>query len=295
MTEHRTVLVDVGNSAIKLAAQSVIAPPPRAASADQLAPKPLRMLRIDLHAADWESHVVAQAESLRSAAPRHSGAAATDALAASLSAPLVGLAPLRWVVASVNGRGAGALRQWIAASRPEDQWVDVTQADIPLRCELRNRGAVGIDRLLGAMAAWSHGGRTDAIAVDAGSAVTVDLVQQGVFRGGAILPGLRMQLSSLARGTDLLPDLAGDPLTPLEIPGRDTVAAIRSGVTLGIAGAIDRLIERYSEFCAGLPQVFLTGGDAAAVEPLLSHPVRRCDSLVLAGLSAVATALGYDE
>lgn len=292
MTPHRTVLVDVGNSAVKLAAHPAAAAPPRVAFAGRAAAEPLSMLRIDLRASEWEPRVVTEAQSLWSTAPRHRGADAADR---SSHAPRASLASMRWVVASVNGRGAGALRRWLEASRPEDQWVEVTQADIPLRCELRNRGAVGIDRLLGAMAAWRDAGGSDAIAIDAGSAVTVDLVQQGVFRGGAILPGLRMQLSSLARGTDLLPDLAGDPLTPLEIPGRDTAAAIRSGVTLGIAGAIDRLIERYSELCADLPQVFLTGGDALSVEPLLSHSVHRCDSLVLAGLSAVATALGYDE
>lgn len=287
MTAHRTMLVDIGNSAVKLAAQPAVTSAEHLAASDQPVPPPrgsapLRMLRTALGAPDWEEEVVRQARSLL---------IGDGGLAAAVAAEDV---PLRWVVASVNGHGTRTLRQRIAARSPQDKWVELGRADVPIGCELRNPAGVGIDRLLGAVAAWRRGGGSDVIAIDAGSAVTVDLVQQGIFRGGAILPGLRLQLSSLARGTDLLPDVAKDAFVPLEIPGRDTTAAMRTGVMLGVAGAIDRLIERYTELCADRPRVFLTGGDAAALEPLLGHSATHCDGLVLSGLSDVASALGYD-
>lgn len=282
MTERRTVLVDIGNSAIKLAAKSVVRSARSVAPPDQPdpappTPEPLRMLRFDLRATHWEHDVVRQVRSLLG-----DGENASRDL------------PLRWIVASVNRWAKIALHQRIDAGSPEDQWRELTRADIPLRCELRNPAAVGIDRLLGAVAAWQRGGGADVITIDAGSAVTVDLVQQNIFRGGAILPGLRLQLSSLARGTDRLPDVASESLTPLEIPGRDTTAAMRTGVILGVAGAVDRLIERYSDLCDERPQAFLTGGDAVSLKPLLRHPVHHCDDLVLSGLSDVTSVLGYD-
>lgn len=51
--------------------------------------------------------------------------------------------------------------------------------------------------------------------VDMGTATTVTVLdEQGAFRGGAILPGANLALSSLAGGTALLPDI------PLAVPDR---------------------------------------------------------------------------
>ena len=51
--------------------------------------------------------------------------------------------------------------------------------------------------------------------VDMGTATTVTVLdEQGAFRGGAILPGANLALSSLAGGTALLPDI------PLAVPER---------------------------------------------------------------------------
>ena len=69
--------------------------------------------------------------------------------------------------------------------------------------------------------------------------MTVDyLDERGVFHGGAILPGITMSARALHEFTDLLPliepgDLA-DPPRPL---GRDTVAAMKSGLYWGNARA----------------------------------------------------------
>ena len=162
--------------------------------------------------------------------------------------------------------------------------------------DIRNPETVGIDRLLGAFAAVRLTGSGSVISIDAGSAVTVDLVREGRFAGGAILPGIRLQFSVLSQATDRLPPVSGsdegddaDPAERLEVPGKDTISAIRSGVLLGIAGAIDRLISHYTETSdRPLPVVF-TGGDAAILQPLLRHASEKVDGLVPLAIMQIAS------
>lgn len=122
---------------------------------------------------------------------------------------------------------------------------------------------VGIDRLLnaaGACAVTDH----DVVVVDAGTATTVDLVTDGVFRGGAILPGLRLAAQSLHDYTAALPLIDSRELDIDEIamPGRSTAEAISAGVLFGQIGAIRELIGRCTETRPSRPKVILTGGAA---------------------------------
>jgi type III pantothenate kinase len=147
---------------------------------------------------------------------------------------------------------------------------------------------VGADRLLAAVAVnCLRDPARAAIVVDAGSAITVDLVSSdGCFQGGVILPGFQMTARALAEGTDLLPLVEG-PLvvdTPAVV-GKSTVAAIRSGLFWGGVGAVRELIARISADLAARPQVFIAGGDAGRLAPFLDDDVRIVRDLVLAGIA----------
>jgi type III pantothenate kinase len=98
------------------------------------------------------------------------------------------------VVASVNRAISdplvSALRDQLSCdlfSVPEDM-------PAPIGTCLDAGARPGIDRLLNAAAAYAKL-RQACIVVDAGTCITVDFVDgEGVFHGGAIAPGLRMQL-----------------------------------------------------------------------------------------------------
>jgi len=96
----------------------------------------------------------------------------------------------------------------------------------------------GADRLAAALALRPGPG----VAIDAGTAVTVDLVDgAGRFVGGFIAPGPSAAAAGLAARTALLPDLGGD-VVPIA-PGAETRAALAAG-TWGLAvGGLDRLVE----------------------------------------------------
>jgi type III pantothenate kinase len=134
-------------------------------------------------------------------------------------------------------------------------------ASIPIRADVAHPRRVGADRLLAAWGAKIHHG-APVIVVDLGTATTIDAVDaSGTFVGGAILPGLELALASLARGTAQLPAVTlGQPSVAI---GRDTVAAILSGVVLGHLGAVRELVTRMAqELVPGgaRPTVVVTGG-----------------------------------
>ncbi len=134
---------------------------------------------------------------------------------------------------------------------------------LTLRYDVRHPEQVGIDRLLGAVAARRLAPPgTGAVIVDSGTATTVDLVDaDGTFRGGAILPGLALSARALHEYTQLLPEI---PLAELDAEakgpvGRDTREAIRSGLYWGHLGAIRELTAHYTALVPGAV-LLLTGG-----------------------------------
>ena len=145
-------------------------------------------------------------------------------------------APHAWHVASVHRPGERRLCEWVAQSRPQDEYRSLTFRDLPLTVDVERPDRVGMDRLVAAVAANRLRDRERAaVVIDAGTATTVDAVSaDGVFRGGVILPGFRMIARALAADTDLLPLVETSFLgAPPPAIGKSTEGAIRSGLFWG--------------------------------------------------------------
>ncbi|QDU71933.1 type III pantothenate kinase [Mucisphaera calidilacus] len=131
---------------------------------------------------------------------------------------------------------------------------------IPIGRQLDPEALVGEDRLLNAAGAFDVL-KQAAVIVDAGTAMTVDLVDgAGTFHGGAILPGAQLMLDSLTQRTALLPEV--ELSRPTETVGHSTVEAMLSGVYYGQRGAVRELVERFADAAGQYPLVVATGGDA---------------------------------
>ena len=122
--------------------------------------------------------------------------------------------------------------------------------------------------------------------VDMGTATTVTVLdEQGAFRGGAILPGANLALSSLAGGTALLPDI------PLAVPeraiGDDTLTCMQSGCVLGSALLLDGLIDRMEAELGRKATVVATGGIAPVIAPACRHEMHMAADLILRGLAVL--------
>lgn len=178
-----------------------------------------------------------------------------------------GDSPRTWVLASVRPPRSDRLRAWLEA-RGDRVVLLEKAAQLPLEVGLEYPDKAGIDRLLNAVGAKVHlpAGR-GAVLIDAGSAVTVDwLDERHVFRGGSIFPGLDLMAEALHRYTAFLPRVQVTEPIP-ELPAQATVPAMQVGLFLAVSGGIREAVRVYAEKAAAPPKVFFTGGQA----PLLSR------------------------
>jgi len=196
-------------------------------------------------------------------------------------------------VASVNHAAADQLAAWLGRQTPPVPVRVLRHLDVPLAIEVERPETVGMDRLMAAVAVNRlRGPQRGAIVVDAGTAITVEAIgPDGAYLGGAIMPGLKMSAQALAAGTDLLPVVE---IAPGEMPpavAKTTEDAIRAGIGWGAVGAIRHLIDRTTAELSGDPQLFLTGGDAEALAPLIGEDVAPVPHLVVGGIALTAAGL----
>ena len=145
------------------------------------------------------------------------------------------------------------------------------ETPMPIRLGYHTPQTLGRDRIATAVGAWSIAQRldntSDVLIIDAGTAITYDLVTiDGCFVGGNIAPGLGLRFKSLHEHTGLLPLVDADGDTP--VVGYDTTTAIRSGVLLGLLGEIKSYINDLKLSHPNL-MVFITGGDGKVLHSYL--------------------------
>ena len=118
---------------------------------------------------------------------------------------------------------------------------------------------LGIDRVAVMVAAWRRL-RQACIVVDFGTAVTIDLIDdEGVHKGGVILPSNALMRSSLSEGTAQLNYFDDTDRSP-RVPATNTEDAIASGCRLALISSISHIVrEMQRQFTGDIP-VLATGG-----------------------------------
>ncbi len=129
-----------------------------------------------------------------------------------------------------------------------------------VRISMDNPKEVGADRIVNAVAAHQlYGGAV--IVIDLGTATTFDAVsKEGDYLGGAIAPGIAIATEALFARTAVLPRV--ELTHPKKAIGRNTVAAMQSGIVFGYAGLIEGIVARIKEELGGRAKVVATGGYA---------------------------------
>jgi type III pantothenate kinase len=141
---------------------------------------------------------------------------------------------------------------------------------------------LGTDRIAAAAGACGLFGAPVAV-IDFGTATTLNFIGSGnKYKGGAIMPGMRLMQKSLFSDTAQLPDVAvSKPVSPL---GKDTSECIRSGIVYGTAGAVERIISEAEKTEGENFKIVVTGGNAEFILPFLRKVDHREPALVLKGL-----------
>jgi type III pantothenate kinase len=132
----------------------------------------------------------------------------------------------------------------------------ITLNNIPL---LNLYPTLGVDRALAIFGAGEVYGYP-VLVIDGGTALTITGVNEDRHLvGGAIMPGLRLQICSLGKGTAALPEIT----LPQQLPPRwsdNTPGSIASGILHTVSAGIRDFIRDWQQLFPGSPIVF-TGGD----------------------------------
>ncbi len=156
---------------------------------------------------------------------------------------------------------------------------------LPIKIGYETPETLGKDRIAAAAGAADRYPGHFVTIVDAGTALTIDLVSdKGLFMGGNISPGMRMRFSSLHQQTFSLPEI--EPADEVPVIGRNTREAILAGVVNGIIYEIDNSINSLKNKYNDL-HVILTGGDAPYLSGRLKNTIFVEENLVLSGLNAI--------
>lgn len=157
----------------------------------------------------------------------------------------------------------------------------------PLRIDYATPQTLGADRVAAAVGAWADHQGHPILVVDAGTAVTYDLVDaEGTYCGGNIAPGISLNLRALHEFTARLPLVPfPSPMSALagQMFGRDTRGAIARG-------AVDSVRACIAFYRSQLPPdtvVVLGGGCGRHLATVLDFPVHVDEHLVSKGLNRI--------
>lgn len=134
---------------------------------------------------------------------------------------------------------------------------------LPITIDYLTPSTLGLDRIEAAVGATRFFPGDACIVADAGTALTLDMVDAtGTFRGGNISPGLHLRLSSLHQAASALPLVPAEgELPPI---GHDTESALRCGALSGICHEIAG-VWKQTKALYGAHRLILTGGDAGII------------------------------
>lgn len=146
---------------------------------------------------------------------------------------------------------------------------------------------LGTDRWLALQHPWAAT-RAAVCVIDCGTAMTLDVVDDGgIHLGGWIMAGLDTARQALLARADRLPRDRAGAISP-DAPATHSAEAIEAGIRLQMAGAIERGTAAAADRLGKNPVVWLTGGDAAAIMPLIRINARMDENLVIHGLALAA-------
>lgn len=191
------------------------------------------------------------------------------------------------VMASVSAQGP-RVKQRLREAGVSCVSIEVRQGWGGLSLCYQNPGQLGVDRWLTLVALC--GQKSDVLVIDAGTALTIDLLGSGdQHHGGYILPGLGLMRRSLVDDTFALPEV--DDARSIDL-GQSTKACIANGTLLAMAATVDAIVRRMNRqpLC-----VVWTGGDAPNIRPYSECAGQYRPDLMFEGMKRLLADTAYME
>jgi type III pantothenate kinase len=160
-----------------------------------------------------------------------------------------------------------------------------SETPLPIKNEYYTKDSLGYDRIADAVGAFSIFPGNNVLIIDAGTAITIDLLTaKGEFYGGNISPGLDLRLSALHDFTKKLPKV--EKKSEFPFLGKTTEEAILAGVLNGaifeLDGYINKLRAQYPDL-----KIIFTGGDIKYFDKKLKNSIFANSNLNLTGLNRI--------
>ncbi|MFV0377369.1 MAG: type III pantothenate kinase [Mangrovibacterium sp.] len=165
-------------------------------------------------------------------------------------------------------------------------FIELThQTPVPITTRYKTPETLGLDRLAAAIGAASLYPATPLLVVDAGTAITIDLVSdRNEYLGGNISPGIETRFKALNHFTEKLPLV--ELTNEFDLVGTDTQSAIRAGVQQGVLFEIDSYIALFRKEQPNLTSI-VAGGHAPFLAKQLHETVVLHEHLTLYGLNRI--------
>ena len=205
--------------------------------------------------------------------------------AAQIRALLCGRAVRGAAVSSVVPELTGVLSA--AAREAAGVTALVVNSDSPvgLTLAIEQPETLGAD-ILAADAAAAEEYPLPVIVFDFGTATTVTVVdEQRSYRGGVILPGIKLGMQALFTGTAQLPDIRIE--APAHVICTETVESLQAGAVYGAAAMTDGLVERMESELGRPCTAVVTGGLGRFVVPQCRRRLVYDEYLLLRGLGMI--------
>jgi type III pantothenate kinase len=194
------------------------------------------------------------------------------------------------LVANVAGeQAAEKLKAYLAPLAPRIDWVKSTAQFGALKNTYDDPVKLGVDRWAALIAAH-HSTDAPCLVVNAGTALTVDAIDQNAFIGGVIAPGYHMLHSAFIKNTAAV-DAAGGGYQTFP---KNTQNAAYTGALLAMAGAVAAMYAELEKSAHQAPVCIVTGGDRKVLIQTMkqSFQINAIDdeNLVLRGLFLMSNA-----
>jgi len=155
---------------------------------------------------------------------------------------------------------------------------------LPFITDYQTPETLGTDRVAAVAGALIHFPGSNALIIDAGTAITFDFMAGNTYKGGNISPGISMRFMALNKFTDKLPLIkrAGE-YNPI---GRSTKEAITAGVLTGVIYEINEYIRTFEKMKIDI-KVIVTGGDSSFLRNKINFKHSFIPDLVVDGLNNI--------
>jgi type III pantothenate kinase len=160
-----------------------------------------------------------------------------------------------------------------------------THEDIPSKTlDYETPETLGLDRYMACLGARVLSD-TPVIVIDAGTACTIDYMDdKGVYRGGVIMPGMKLWETALQQFAPALPQVERD--IPMKWPGKSTENSVRWGLSGAFVEAVNGLVRKYDY----LAKVWVTGGDGDWLAKRMERTAKVNDNLIFEGMRKLVEA-----